>query len=166
VGEELWPLPNKKLDKTRRQKEMTTKRNELKDRLLKHYGCKEPHPFVQFDGFLENAFTGEPADDLHSGTTHELMSGGPSVRILITPETSQKDALRLIKKIRGWIKNSDIYARQQKDVFQEDKALDAEKSERCGKYGNHHSLCKTSLSSDQVKEAIATLEIEDDGIPF
>ena len=67
-----------------------------KAHLLDHYAKKEPTEFYQYDAFTD-AIEGsvmKPDKDgvcLFSGNTTELMSGGPSVRVLISrPRTSCK----------------------------------------------------------------------------
>lgn len=77
--------------------------------LLEHYAYKTPRAFVQYDGFAhtEEEITMRPdkdGDSLHSGLTYELMTGIPDVRVLITPRTPPGDVMRLLKKIRKWIK--------------------------------------------------------------
>jgi hypothetical protein len=137
---------------------MRTKREELKIKLLEKYAGRDPHPFIQFDAF------GDEKEDMWAINTHELMTGAPNVRILITPQTSKKDALRMIKKLRTWIKNADTFDFQQKETLENDKALDREICERCGEVGKHHPLCKTGLTTGAVQEAIQALKAAGDFI--
>ncbi|MBT7072522.1 MAG: hypothetical protein HN975_16715 [Anaerolineae bacterium] len=106
--------------------ELTTKEEKLR-----HYATRDLMPFLQFDGFYcpdGGLFpVGSPDDDwdwVSCGATDELMSGAPNVRVLITPDTSQKEALRLLKKIRTWIKEDGLkdpiyYAPKNKDQITE-----------------------------------------------
>ena len=48
-------------------------------------------------------------DCMFAGNTQELMTGLTNVRVLITPETSQGDVLRALKKVRKWIKQDGLY---------------------------------------------------------
>ncbi len=88
-----------------------------KQELLAHYAAREPKEFYQFDGF--NYPTGmmgyrgdhedADGDELYCGRTYELMHGA-TVRILITPNTSKEDAVRLLKKLTAWIEKGDPMA--------------------------------------------------------
>ncbi len=84
-----------------------------KEYLLEHYKHKEPTLFVQYDSFyLPNGGDDvmRPDDEGHwlsTRLTYELMSGGPNVRMLITPETSKDTILALLNKIKSWIRKSD-----------------------------------------------------------
>lgn len=135
----------------------------LKTELLEKYAHKTPRAFCQFDGFRGHPLNGFD-DELYTGWTDELMSGGPSVRILITPNTPKKDALRLIKKLRQWIKTSEVYDNYLAEAPSRERAAAALICGRCGKAGGHHPLCKTSLSDDQVRESLAAIDADD--IPF
>ena len=81
--------------------------------LLEHYATKKAKQFVQCDGFALGRDGGDsvmrPDDDgdcLMSGTTHELMSGS-SVRVLIPVGTDRHTAMRILKKIRKWLKREE-----------------------------------------------------------
>jgi hypothetical protein len=142
---------------------MITRKDILKESLLKHYSRKEPHPFYQIDCFCDtdpdDVFRGdENGDSLTFGTTHELMSGWPSVRVLITPKAELKDVARALKKIRKWVKNADNGAWS---AFRENlEDLNQEVCHRCGALprNQHHKLCESSLSTGDVQEAIRALE--------
>jgi hypothetical protein len=76
-------------------------RGEQKAALLRHYKQKEPTRFVQIDGF-----SAEQCDDvvrdiggfaLMTGETHELMSGGPRVRVLIVPGTPAEVVQKILE---------------------------------------------------------------------
>lgn len=92
--------------KTEKESEMAKTKGEL----LEHYAGKPVTAFYQYDGFViagrgdDVMRPDRDGDCLMGGTTHELMSGGPAVRILVTRGTSRKDAVRLLKKLRRWIK--------------------------------------------------------------
>ena len=86
-----------------------------KDELLKHYSNREPHLFYQMDGFFEPDGGDDvmhPDDDgdcLCSSETCELMTGITSVRVLITPATDKKTAIRQLEKIIDWIKRDEHF---------------------------------------------------------
>ncbi len=81
-----------------------------KGELLEHYAGKPVTAFYQYDGFVIAGRSDDimrpdrDGDCLMGSATYELMSGGPAVRILVTQGTSRKDAVRLLKKLRRWIK--------------------------------------------------------------
>ena len=88
-----------------------------KEEKLRHYANRDLMPFLQFEGlYLPDGGNDMYLDDdwdwvtccNTSELTSELMSGNPGVRVLITPDTSQKDALRLLKKIKTWIKKDGL----------------------------------------------------------
>jgi len=158
---------------------MTTRREQLKQDLLEHYATKEPHAFYQYDGFANERDSGSPVeadtdgDALCGGTTHELMNGA-TVRVLVAPGTSEKDALRLLKKIRRWIRRDGL---NKDSLAQRERHLDAELCPRCeaempGQQGTHHILCRnadgmlTALSDEAVHEALRLLKQGGDDIPF
>ena len=97
---------------------MTTKDDryyECKGKLLEHYAHRDPTAFFQFDGWALGPDGGDSVmrpdadgDCLTSSQTYELMTGGPSVRVLVTRGTSRPDAVRLLKKLRRWVKQSDL----------------------------------------------------------
>jgi hypothetical protein len=71
-------------------------------------------PLRQYDGFLNveaDSVTHPDSDNdqLMAETTYELMRGA-SVRILIDPSLTPKQAARLLRKITNWIKE-DGFAR-------------------------------------------------------
>ena len=84
--------------------------HQLKSQLLNHYARRSPTLFHQFD-----AFTGvEPGDPIvvpdDDGDslfgeimTQELMSGGPSVRVLITAGTDKAAAIRALQKLTDFV---------------------------------------------------------------
>lgn len=87
-----------------------------KQELLDHYSDKEPHLFWQWDGFNEqwgDNVTGHDEDghQVFGSETYELMSGFPAVRVLVEPGTSKEDALALLSKITGRVKESGITGR-------------------------------------------------------
>jgi hypothetical protein len=59
--------------------------------LLAHYAHKTPNRFDQYDGWPQEMCDGIIQDvggyGLTTGTTWELMAGGPAVRVLIKPGT-------------------------------------------------------------------------------
>ena len=99
-----------------RQLATNTEPGELtpKEEKLRHYATRDLMPFLQFDGFYDPGGydpvmrPDSDGDSLTSGATQELMTGIPNIRILITPTTSQEQALRLLKKIRTWIKKDGL----------------------------------------------------------
>ena len=77
------------------------------DKLL-HYCNREPKQFVQFDVFT-NVKGCDPIvqpdsdnDSMFCVITTELMTGNVSVRVLITPGTSQETVTRALRKISAW----------------------------------------------------------------
>ena len=78
-----------------------------KDKLL-HYTERDAKEFFQFDAFTAIGDGDDiirPDDDgdcLCSGTTTELMFGA-DVRVLVAPDTSKIEAIRVLKKIKEWI---------------------------------------------------------------
>lgn len=65
-------------------------KSKSKEQLLEHYACKEPTPFIQFDGFDMGPDSDDcvmHADDdghcIMSCETYELMMSCPTVRVLI-----------------------------------------------------------------------------------
>ena len=98
---------------------MTSARDDLKAELLAHYAEKEPCLFYQFDGFLEPATddvvrADRDGDAMTNGITYDLMSGFYAVRVLVTAGTSEKDALRLLQKVRQKIRRGSFeWHRQQ-----------------------------------------------------
>ena len=81
----------------------------VKGDLLEHYAGKEPCAFRQYDGFVVghgDDLLGRDADgdSFSSQPTMELMTGIPGVRVLCSPGCTYDQALRLLKKIRRWIK--------------------------------------------------------------
>lgn len=80
---------------------------ERKKQKLEHYAERDLKEFYQFDGWLGGCDlikTDKDGDSLWCTLTEELMSGGPSVRILITKGTIPQDAVRLLEKLVAWIK--------------------------------------------------------------
>ena len=80
-----------------------------KRELLAKYREREPKRFLQFDGFVVSPDTVDdimrPDVDGHcifSTETVELMHGS-NVRMLITLDTTQDDAIQLLGKIQDWI---------------------------------------------------------------
>ena len=80
-----------------------------RQKLLEHYARKDPQSFLQFDGWC-NQGTGDDfatpdaeGDWLCVGKVRELMSGGPSVRVLVTRRTSKEDTLRLLRKLADMV---------------------------------------------------------------
>lgn len=88
---------------------------ETKDELLKHYSTKEPHLFYQMDGFFmpdggdDVMRSDDDGDCICSGETCELMTGYTNVRVLITPETDKRTAVRQLVKIIDWIKRDEAF---------------------------------------------------------
>ena len=81
----------------------------VKGNLLEHYAGKEPCAFRQYDGFVvgqgdDVLRPDADGDSLSSRETMELMTGCPEVRVLCSPGCTYDEALRLLKKIRRWIK--------------------------------------------------------------
>ena len=158
---------------------MTTRRDVLKAELLEKYAGKEPSTFLQYDGFadVEPDSMMRPdndGDDIFLGTTQELMTGLPSVRILITAGTSRKTALRLLKKLRRWLKDGGNFSDWMQKAEAEQVHLDSEVCPRCGSDNTqgHHALCSypdgtlTPLTDEAVREALAVLGSGVDEIPF
>ena len=149
---------------------MTTRRDELKAKLLEKYAGKEPSTFLQYDGFDDMGADSyncpdSDGDSLWSTTTQELMSGFPAVRILITAGTSQKTARRLLKKLRRCLKDGGDFPAWMQGAEVDDMSLDSETCPRCGsdKRQGHHALCRypdgtsTPLTDEAVREALAVL---------
>ena len=163
---------------------MTTRRDELKAELLEKYSGKEPSTFLQFDGFADAEpdcimHPDKDGDCLFTSNTHELMTGGVDVRILITAGISKKATLRLLKKLRKIISEEGDFSSRTQEAKRGDQQLDRELCPRCGcnTQGTHHPLCSyrdgtpTELTDDAVRDALAVLGIkggrEDvDDIPF
>lgn len=77
---------------------------------LLHYFGKPLTLFNQFDVFTE-VEPGDPVvrpdkdgDCIFGGSTDELMSGGPAIRVLVLPGTTPEVIQRGLKKIMSWIK--------------------------------------------------------------
>jgi hypothetical protein len=92
--------------RAKEQKEMAARKSEL----LAHYAGREPHLYHQYDGWLD-VDTGDSIvvpdsdrDALTGTDSWELRSGGIAVRVQIEDGTSKGDAVRLLKKILGWVK--------------------------------------------------------------
>ena len=149
---------------------MVTFRDELKAELLEKYAGKDANTFIQFDGFTDdvvNMMEGKDADgdDLWLSTTSGLMTGAPSVRVLVSVGTSRKVALRLLKKIRAWLKDGANFDKRMQRAEADDHKLDGERCLRCGcnmqEAGEHDSLCAavdgtpTALTDDAVRKALA-----------
>jgi len=81
---------------------MTTRRERQKADLLAHYAQREPKAFYQIDGFAHGDDAG---DEIWTTLTYELMTGIPSVRILVTAGTSEADVLRILRKMRKLVKS-------------------------------------------------------------
>ena len=86
--------------------------NLKEDRIEKllHYFDKPLTQFNQFDVFTE-VEPGDPimrpdkdGDCILGGSTKELMSGQPAVRVLVVPGISSETIQRALKKIASWIK--------------------------------------------------------------
>lgn len=76
------------------------------DKLL-HYCHTEPRLFIQYDAFSDCEADSlihpdEQGDWLSRGNTIELMSGS-TVRILINPQSTKDEVIRLLHKIIDWI---------------------------------------------------------------
>ena len=84
------------------------RKEELQDRLLERYGAEDPVWVTRIealtaDGDEESLLpTDEEGDSLLVGSTHELMSAQPAVRVLIREGVSQRDAVRLLRKSVKW----------------------------------------------------------------
>jgi hypothetical protein len=147
---------------------METKRDNLKEELLKKYSGKDPHPFYQFDGFDEGEFnydvlTGDDAgDSINNTVTYELMSGIADVRVLINPKTQYHDVIRLLEKILEWIKEDGLGS-VAKELKRQNAWLDQPICPRCRETNKHHQLCGTSLTDAQLQEVIKALHFD---IPF
>ncbi len=79
-----------------------------KELLLEHYAEKPVTRFLQFDGFAnvlgdDVMHPDEHGDAQTASTTHELMSGVATVRVLIRDDASKEDAVRLLKKLAEWV---------------------------------------------------------------
>ena len=83
-----------------------------KGELLEHHSQREPRTFVQYDGFHVETRDdvmrpGKDGNSQWCRITPELMHG-VDVRVLIPPQTTKKQALRLLRKIVKWIKRSGL----------------------------------------------------------
>jgi len=81
----------------------------VKGDLLDHYAGKEPCAFRQYDGIFvghrdDLLGSDDDGDWLCSGATMELMTGRPEVRVLCSPGCTYDQALRLLRKVRRWIR--------------------------------------------------------------
>ena len=120
------------------------KHDGLKRELLEHYAAKEPKAFYQYDGWLNaDSVTGRDAegDGATSDVTYELMHGA-DVRVLIPAETNARDAARLLKKIRQWIRRDGFatatMAAQQRRLEADDPCPRC----RMAMQATHHPLCE------------------------
>jgi len=88
-----------------------TDKSSLKQYLLSKYATKEPKAFHQLDARMNmqgEAMAGDSdGDAICSLDTTELMDG-TDVRVLIPATTSQKDAIRLLKKMIQWMELDDF----------------------------------------------------------
>jgi hypothetical protein len=83
----------------------------IKGILLKNYAEKDLHRFTQFDGWRDRSpydsvmRPDEDGDVLCRGSTMELRNSPEelAVRVFVHEGTSHGDALRLLKKILGWM---------------------------------------------------------------
>lgn len=130
---------------------------ETKKELLAKYQHKPVTKFWQYDGFLvgenwdENTRPDADGDCILCGDTHELMSGGADIRVLIPPRVSTEDAVRLLGKITA--------------IIQEHGVAVFSLCPRCGAHtqATHHPLCTyrdgtpTELSDDEVRRALEVL---------
>lgn len=87
---------------------MTTKAE-----LLAHYARTQPENFYQIDGFVgcegdEIMCPDEQGYALNGRQTTELMSGLPTVRILITGGASQADVVALLERALSWAKQDGV----------------------------------------------------------
>ncbi len=151
-----------------------------KEKLLEHYKHKEPTLFVQYDGFdLQDGGDDvmRPDDEGHwlsTRLTYELMSGGPNVRMLITPETSKDTILALLNKIKRWIRKSDDWhfaAKKELKKFNKLKKIESE----CQKMSeNGYTLDDIEYLFDSIKvmlnkkrqEENMPKDIVDEELPF
>jgi hypothetical protein len=84
--------------------------DKLKNVLLAEAAKKEPHCFYQYDGFANSTLDcvfnpDEDGDCLFGGTiTTELKNCTNAVRVLIHEDAKPEEVIRLLKKIRKWIK--------------------------------------------------------------
>ena len=145
------------------------RRDNLKQELLKHYATREPAPFYQMDTFLDSkgdcVINGDAdGNGITARVTFELMQG-PSVRVLVSPKTSEEDALRLLKKVRADIKKNG-FAWFRECLGSQEAGLDSEICARCGAavQAAHHALCQhrdgtpTALTDEGVRQALRELE--------
>ena len=79
-----------------------------REECLIHYATREPRLFHQLDGFnppscpVDDTYD-EDGDELFAGTTIEMMTGGPAVRVLVTDGTDHIIAVRLLRKLADWL---------------------------------------------------------------
>ena len=99
----------------------------IKGNLLEHYATRTPQSFVQFDGHVVGVDCADgvmrpdgDGDCLTAGVTYELMRGA-SVRVLIHPNTTRNEALRLLKKLRGWIKKGERFEEMRATALAQDQ---------------------------------------------
>jgi hypothetical protein len=84
-----------------------------KEELLRHYAEKEPHRFIQYDGFYDvSPEEVLPSDEFGLavilGETYELMSGAYGVRVLVEPDTPRETVLALLSRISAVIKKEGV----------------------------------------------------------
>ena len=80
-----------------------------KTELLAHYARSEPKNFYQIDGFVgyEEDVAMRPDEQGYALTgqqTTELMSGLPTVRVLITGGAEHEDVIALLERALDWVK--------------------------------------------------------------
>ena len=145
------------------------KMEKSKQGILEHYKRKEPSLFIQYDGFYEPEDpTALPDDDGHaifSRLTYELMSGGPAVRVLITPETSEETIIKLLDKIKESIKK---YGLEQNEVKKE---LYTFKKEGEMRNKLKESISTDNYTSEELEHLLGTIKLirnqkELEDIPF
>tara|TARA_B100001964_G_C14120431_1_gene548058 strand:- start:303 stop:734 length:432 start_codon:yes stop_codon:yes gene_type:complete len=96
-----------------------------KAELLAKYPSEDPEPFIQLDGSFgcNGCNSRHPDKDgycLTSGSTDELLSNPPDVRVIIKPAVDKKTVVALLSKITSWVKkdleNLDDLAKEQWEI--------------------------------------------------
>tara|TARA_B100000315_G_scaffold235154_1_gene249822 strand:+ start:3764 stop:4186 length:423 start_codon:yes stop_codon:yes gene_type:complete len=132
-------------------------KNSTKANLLAKYANKEPNPFIQLDGFNEDGEVDlmRPDEDgycLTGGSTYELMTTCPEVRVLIKPKTDKKTLVALLSKITNWVKRDF----EELDVFAKADFDKKKKEEKLGSLSN--VVAQLELSPDDLREYAGYLE--------
>ena len=90
-----------------------------KEELLEHYKQREPHRFIQYDGFIawfEDDHADSDGDTVWCRETVELMQGS-TVRLLIDPDAAKDVVIRVLRKLCGWIERDGVFNPEEADLM-------------------------------------------------